>query len=87
MKKLLKIKAPIMPNFASYDVPVGLKQNGIDLSKNKFPISEFSKEEALEYAELMKQTFLKHWKKKKMDAMGVTEEDIAMNNDFISMDD
>lgn len=61
MEKILKIKPPMMPNFATYEIPVGKRQDGINLEKNKFPIEEFSKEEAIEYGELMKQLFIKHW--------------------------
>lgn len=36
----------------------------INFDNNKFPITEFSREEAIEFRELMKQTFIEHWESK-----------------------
>lgn len=64
MKKGFEILPPIMPNFVRFkkDQP-GLRQDGIKFEEG-FPIANFTKEEAEEYAELMKVTFMKHWEAK-----------------------
>lgn len=64
MEKTLKIKVPEMPNFFRYEMPAGKKQDGFKFD-HSIPITEFSEEEANEFAEMMKQEFLKHWKAKK----------------------
>ena len=64
MKRPLKLRPPTMPNFVGYIVTVGKKQDGVNFENNKFPITEFSKEEAEEYGELMKQAFIEHWENK-----------------------
>ncbi len=46
-----------MPNFVRFKKDIRLKQEG-------FPIKDFTLDEAYEYAELMKQTFIKHWEAK-----------------------
>lgn len=65
MEKKLKLLPPMMPNFISVDRPVGKRQDGFNADNFKFPIQELSEEEAIEYGELMKQTFIEHWKNKK----------------------
>lgn len=61
MEKKFKLQPPLMPNFINYDTGVvGKKQDGVSFN-NKIPITSLSKEEALEYAELMKTTFLNHY--------------------------
>ena len=60
MEKKFKVLPPLMPNYVRFEKPVGLKQDGFK-SEEGFPISDFTKEEAEEYAELMKQEFLRHW--------------------------
>ena len=64
MDRILKLRPPTMPNYAGYAIPPGRRQDGFDLSNNQFPIEEFSREEAEEYGELMKQEFIKHWEKR-----------------------
>lgn len=61
MKKTLKIVPPKMPDFYSYELPPGKKQDGPDFS-NSHPIRNFSKVEAEEFGEYMKTTFMEHWK-------------------------
>lgn len=58
MKKDFKVLPPTMPNFARIETCSGRNDHTI-------PIANFTKEEAEEYAELMKQTFINHWKKRK----------------------
>lgn len=64
MEKILKIKPPILPNFYFYEQPPGKREDGFkpDVSH---PITDFNREEAEEFGELMKQAFIKHWEDKK----------------------
>ncbi len=66
MDKRFKILPPIMPNFARFEKEAQLRQDGFKVD-NGFPISEFTREEAEEYGELMKQTFILYWDKKVKD--------------------
>lgn len=58
------ILPPMMPNFAFYAAKPGLRQEGLKVEKNQIPIKDFTREQAEEYGELMKETFLKHWESK-----------------------
>ena len=60
MEKKFNVLPPIMPNFVRFEKEVGLKQDGFKVDEG-FPISDFTKEEAEEYGELMKKEFIKHW--------------------------
>lgn len=64
MNKTLKILPPSMPNFYSYEQPPGIRQDGFNTTRN-YPISNLTKEEAIEFGEMMKQTFISHWEKLK----------------------
>jgi hypothetical protein len=64
MQKILKIRPPMMPNFFQYEMPAGKKQDGIKFD-HAIPIEELDEEEANEFAEMMKQEFLKHWRNRK----------------------
>jgi len=63
MKTLFKVLPPTMPNFARFEKEAGLRQDGFKVDEG-FPIKNFTKEEAEEYGELMKTTFIKHWEEK-----------------------
>ena len=63
MEKTFKLKPPMMPNFINVDTGTRLRQEGF-ASGLTIPVKDLSKEEAEEYAELMKQTFLVHWQNK-----------------------
>lgn len=63
MQKLFKVLPPNMPNFVRFEKEAGLRQDGFKIDEG-FPIKDFTKEEAEEYAELMKITFIKHWEVK-----------------------
>lgn len=63
MEKKLKILPPIMPNFARFEQKVGQRQDGFKEPQG-IDIKDFTQQEAEEYGELMKQTFIEHWKKK-----------------------
>lgn len=57
-----KVRKPIMPSEIYLEVPVGKRQDGFNLSSGKILVSDLTEEQANEYAELMKQTFIEHWK-------------------------
>lgn len=63
MEKKFEVLPPTMPNFVRFKNEVGLKQDGFKVNDG-FPIQKFTAEEAIEYGELMKQTFIQHWKNK-----------------------
>ena len=65
MRKLFKVLPPTMPNFIIFEKEAGLRQDGFK-GDEVFPIKNFTKEEAEEYAELMKITFIKHWEEKQI---------------------
>jgi hypothetical protein len=54
---------PTMPNFVRFKQEAALRQDGFKVDEG-FPISKFTEEEAYEYAELIKQEFIKHWRLK-----------------------
>lgn len=69
MEKRFEVLPPQMPNFARFkNEKVGLRQDGFKIDEG-FPIANFTKEEALEYAELMKKEFIKHWEGKQEGSM------------------
>lgn len=63
MEKKFELLPPTMPDFVRFKREPSLKQDGFKVDGG-FPISKFTREEAEEYAELMKQTFIKHWEEK-----------------------
>ena len=65
VRVVLKLKPPIMPNFIRYMMPGTYYQQEAKHCKKTMPITELTRREAEEYAELMKRAFIKHWIKKK----------------------
>lgn len=63
MKREVELNPPMMPNFISMKMPVGKRQDGFKPAP-QIAVSDLSKEEAEEYGELMKQTFIVHWQNK-----------------------
>jgi hypothetical protein len=63
MEKKFKLLPPTMPNFISYETPVKRRQDGSTWNVG-LNVSDLKREEAEEYGELMKQTFIKHWESK-----------------------
>jgi hypothetical protein len=61
MERKFKLLPPTMPNFVFMEMPPRPKEEGIDFDRGKISITDFTREEAEEYGELMKQTFIKHW--------------------------
>lgn len=59
-----------MPNFVRFENPAGKRQDGFKNDEG-FDIAHFSHKEAEEFAELMKQTFMGHWAKRKAANDGV----------------
>lgn len=64
MEKKFKLLPPMMPNFLPYETSPRPRQEGFKPNENRIPVSDLSESEAIEYGELMKQTFIKHWKQK-----------------------
>jgi predicted nucleic acid-binding protein len=62
MNKKFELLPPMMPNYARLKVD-GLRQEGFKVDE-AYPIKNFTEKEAEEYGELMKQSFIKHWKSK-----------------------
>lgn len=52
-----------MPNFISFEQPTRQRQDGVNF-KMGLSVSDLSRDEAEEYGELMKQTFIEHWENK-----------------------
>jgi len=63
MEKKFELLPPTMPNFAMFKKEAGLRQDGFKVDEG-FPIANFTKQEAEEYAELMYKTFMEHWASK-----------------------
>lgn len=57
MKAEIELLPPVMPNF------IRMAKCNVKL-KDLISVSDLSEDEANEYAELMKQEFIKHWKSK-----------------------
>jgi len=64
MKKLFEVLPPTMPNFVRFKKEAQLRQDGFKVDEG-FDIANFTEEEANEYAELMRKTFIEHWKQRK----------------------
>lgn len=52
-----------MPNFLLFEQKPGLRQDGMR-EKEGIRVEELTKEQAEEFAEMMKQEFIKHWESK-----------------------
>lgn len=65
MEIKVKLLPPTMPNFIGYESPAKPRQEGFKLDGACMAVSDLTNEQAEEYAELMKQTFLNHHANKK----------------------
>lgn len=65
MEKKFEVLPPTMPNFVRFKKEAGLRQDGYKVDEG-FDIANFTKEEAQEFAELMRVTFLVHWEQRKI---------------------
>ena len=63
MEKKFQVLPPTMPNFVRFKKEAGLRQDGFK-TDDGFAIENFTEQEAKEYAELMRDTFMKHWRHK-----------------------
>ena len=63
MEKKFEVLPPSMPNFVRFKRETLLRQDGFKVDEG-FPIKNFTREEAEEYAELMRKTFIEHWEAK-----------------------
>lgn len=61
MEKKFEVPPPTMPNYARFKQKAGLKQDGCKITEG-FPIADFTEEEAKEYAELMRNAFMEHYR-------------------------
>jgi hypothetical protein len=61
MEKKIKMLPPLMPNFLPMAMAIHTPGEG---TLGRIPVGELSEEEAIEYGELMKQSFIEHWRKK-----------------------
>jgi len=61
MELKVKLLPPMMPNFISIEMPPRPRQKGLP-EGYKIRVCELTDEEAIEYGELMKQTFIQHHK-------------------------
>ena len=66
MEIKFNIVPPVMPESIQYQTPEGTRQQGIDFNAGKILVSHLTDEQAAEYAELMKQEFLKHHLNRKL---------------------
>lgn len=64
MEKRFEVAPPKMPNFVRFKKEKQLRQDGFKVDEG-FDIANFTEQEAKEFAELMKTTFLEHWIKRK----------------------
>lgn len=60
MEKKFEVLPPMMPNFVRLKHEAGLRQDGFKIDQG-YHIGNFTRQEAEEYGELMKQTFIRHW--------------------------
>jgi hypothetical protein len=59
MEKKIKMLPPHMPNF----LPTEYSTREDGSGPLMIPVNQLSHDEAIEYGELMKQSFIKHWEK------------------------
>lgn len=60
MTKEIKLKMIQMPNFICIEQSARPRQEGFN--QITIPVKDFTEEEAVNYAEEMKQAFINHWK-------------------------
>jgi hypothetical protein len=59
-----KLNPPRMPNFLTFESSgTGLRQDGFKQSE-ELPVGQLTRDQAIEYGELMRTEFVKHWEKK-----------------------
>ena len=59
-----KVKPPTMPSYIRYETnKIVKKQDGINFEDEGVPVHMLTKEQAIEFAELMRKEFLAHWER------------------------
>jgi len=64
MEKRFEVLPPRMPNFVRFKHEAGLRQDGFKVNDG-FDIADFTQQEAEEFADLMRQTFMEHYANRK----------------------
>jgi len=64
MKKDFEILPPSMPNFVRFKLPTLPKQDGFAEIPG-YDIANFTEKEAIEFSDIMKATFMEHWRNRK----------------------
>jgi hypothetical protein len=66
MEKKFKLKSINMPNFIMIDMAtMGKREDGYQLNAS-IPVENLTEEEAIQYAEFLKEEFIEHWRNKKI---------------------
>lgn len=65
MEIFFKLKMVSMPNFINFEMPPRPRQEVFTHGANSIPIEQLSEEQARQYAEEMRLSFIAHWKNKK----------------------
>lgn len=69
---------PEMPEFIYFESAPGQRQDGFaNAGANRMEIKDLTAGQAADYAELMKQTFIKHWSKETGRELPVKEKDLT----------
>lgn len=63
MEKSFKLNPPLMPNYITYGSGVVKREDSFRQAAT-IAVQDLTEQEAIEYAELMKQAFIEHWKNK-----------------------
>lgn len=64
MEKKFEVLPPTMPNFVRFKKEAGLRQDGFKVGEG-FDIADFTEQEAEEFADLMRKTFIEHYYRRK----------------------
>lgn len=73
MEKKFNLLMVSMPNFLQMERPPQSRQEGFKPDSFSIPVSELSEEEAFQYGEEMKQAFVIHCRKKRLERQGFTK--------------
>ncbi len=62
MTKKIELMPPSIEEWIYYKTGPRPIQEGVSFNSNRIYIGELTSEEAMEYAQILRETFLKHWK-------------------------
>lgn len=65
MKIEFELIPPTMPNYVRYKQPPQTKEQGFKADAPGIDIAHFNEDEAMQFAELMKDEFLRHWNERR----------------------